>query len=77
MRYVSHENASDGDMIITVDRRDWLFRTQREQYLGDCTVWHLLPSCTRAPTSIEAQLADIWTRIRYESRATPKESPEP
>lgn len=36
-----------------------------ETYVGECTVWHRLPSFERPGTLMEGMLAEIWERERY------------
>ena len=33
-------------------------------YVGNCTVWHHVPSCERASTFMESYLATQWERAR-------------
>lgn len=36
------------------------------RFAGSGTVWHILPSCRRAPSWLEEILADEWGRLRWD-----------
>jgi hypothetical protein len=71
VKYVSHRRHGH-DYVVAVDvAHGWPRKTtERREYLGSCTVWHLLPDCKRASTGDECALSDIWTKIKYDEKTT-------
>lgn len=43
------------------------FRPHRRTttYVGECTVWHRLPTFERPGTIMEGELSEIWSREQY------------
>lgn len=38
------------------------------RYRGDCTVWHDADTGERASSAIESELADVWTKAKWERK---------
>ncbi len=40
----------------------------KQEFIGDCTVWHEYPSGKRCGTFLESWLCDIWKKEQWEER---------
>ena len=62
MKVIDVQKVGLCDTIITVEHHP---SCRRQRYRGDCTVWHDAETGKRQPTSIEAQLADVWQKWEW------------
>ena len=53
------------NLLITLIERT-IFSRKAQTFIGNCTVWYLLPDYKRASTSMETLLSDIQTEFEHE-----------
>lgn len=64
------------DQIMTLDYQPGRIasffgaKPERIQFVGNCTVWHRLPNCTRESTPMESMLSDFWTYAHHHKLTT-------
>lgn len=59
--HATHRHLSDYDEEITIHYSDGT----TSKYVGECTVWHSLPSYKRCGTMQESFLSDLWTYFKH------------
>lgn len=59
--HATHRHLSDYDEEITIHYSDGT----TSKYVGECTVWHKLPSYKRCGTMQESFLSDLWTYFKH------------
>jgi hypothetical protein len=70
---VSHRKEKDKTVLKVRTHPDALSRlfgakSEEVEFIGDCTVWHRLPSWKRPGTTIEGILANFHARIQHEAK---------